>query len=128
MNSFILQLVSTGILLVAIADDLRSRKIHNKLILILLPIALLSAFTIFFIDGGWIFALQKLLTFSLASGFLSLFLGFALYSAKILGGGDVKIYFVFALVAGAQAALWSLLFSFIWGGVLGIVLSIVKNK
>ena len=128
MNSFILQLIATGILLVAVVDDLRSRKIHNKLILILIPIALLSAFTVFFIDGGLVIAFQNLLTFSLASAALSLFFGIALWKAKILGGGDVKIYFVFSLVAGMQATLWSLLISFIWGGVLGIIMSILKGN
>ncbi len=125
---FILTVVATLILLAGVFDDLRSRKIHNKLILILIPIAILSVFVTNFFRVDWIFAFRSLLEVSLASGFIALLLGLALYMAKVLGGGDVKLYFVFALVAGIQATVGALILSFIWGGLLGIFMSVLKNQ
>ena len=123
----VLRVVATLILLAGMVDDLRSRKIHNQLILILIPIALLSVLITHLIKVDWIFGFQSLLTVSLASGVISLLLGVPLYKTKILGGGDVKLYFVFALVAGMKATVGSLLLSFFWGALLGIFMSILKN-
>ena len=124
----VLKIIATVILLIGMIDDLYSRKIHNKLILILLPVVLLSVFTVHAIKGDWIAGFQSLVTVSLVSGFIALLIGIPLHKLKILGGGDVKLYFVFSLAVSWNATIGSILLSFVWGSLLGIFMSILKNQ
>ncbi len=102
-----------------VADDLRSRKIHNWLILILLAVALLS---IFFLQGyGGLFR-------ALGKGLVALGLSLPLTLLKVIGGGDMKLYTVLALVLPPQAVISSLVCSFFWGAILGVIKLILDKK
>ncbi|MBE8221289.1 MAG: hypothetical protein HAW60_01010 [Bdellovibrionales bacterium] len=114
--------LSGGILLLAVIDDLASRKIHNKLLLILLPITL------------------GLLAWNLKSGFLEHLAGSGIavllsvavvlpfVLSKILGAGDLKLLMLLALVLKPQILFQVFLFSFVWASLLGIIQIIVSGQ
>lgn len=100
-------------------DDLRSQKIHNKLILILLPIAIISQFLGFGTQG-------------LALGFLAFGLALCfsipMVLSGMLGGGDMKLYAVFAMATNFHATLWVGVYSLFWGALFGIFRSILMGQ
>ena len=125
------------VLLLACADDLRSKKIHNVLILVLL----FSAFIcIFIFEGvwGWIPAVLRL--------FLALSIAIPLTLLKVMGGGDMKLYAVlgFSLtmapdpapasllsalaVSNFYAVVMTLICGLIWGGALGLIKACLDKK
>ena len=104
-------LFSSCILIVCAIDDLRTKKIHNKLLLFLLPLALAGAF---FLKG---FSLFQIATAAL----LSLVITFPLYAAKALGGGDVKFFFVFALTVTWMEVWQTFFYALPWALLLGMV-------
>ena len=119
-SSFFLTFVSALILIVGLIDDLRSRKIHNKLILVLIPVALLSV--------GFSLGLKSLITMSLLSGILALCLSLPLYFLKIIGGGDLKLFFTVSLVWESETVLWSLILALPWGAFLGLTRSALQGR
>lgn len=104
-------LLTTLILAVGVGDDLRSRKIHNKLILILLFFALAGTFILKGVPGVLAGGLAAL---------LALVMGILLYFAKIIGGGDLKLLFVFALTVTWMEAGTSLIYALPWALLLGV--------
>ena len=108
-----------GILLAGMVDDLRSRKIHNWLILVLFAIAILS---ILFVQG------PAGLFRALGWGFVALGLSLPLTLLKVIGGGDMKLYIVLAMVLTPQAMISCLVCSFFWGAILGVLKLILDKK
>ena len=119
---FFLSFLQLLILLLACLDDLHTRKIHNHLLLILLPIVLVFVFSIGSMHSG---------SFSFSSGFslilggllcfiLAFLLGFPLFYAKVLGGGDVKLLLLFSLTCMVWDFLWILFYSLFWAALLGV--------
>ena len=107
------------ILIVAIGDDLRSRKIHNSLILILGALAFLSVLIFQGVQG--IFpALAKLL--------IALGISIPLVLLKVIGGGDMKLYAVLALLLSPRILFLSLVCAFFWGAALGVIKVILDKK
>lgn len=117
---FDLHLISFFILISGIVDDLRSRKIHNKLILFLIPIALSL---VALIEGP-----QALLYVSLPSGLVALGLSLPLYFLKIIGGGDLKLYFTVSLTWATSETFWSLIWAFPIGLVFGLLRVCFQGK
>ena len=114
------QFILPGLILVsAMVDDLRSKKIHNILIIVLFVIAVVS---IIFLQGfSALFpAFGKL--------FVALGLSASLFFLKVLGGGDVKLYSVLALVLSPRALILSLILGFVWGAILGVIKVILDKK
>ena len=107
------------ILICAVIDDLRSRKIHNVLVLILLAVTVLSIL-IFQGFSGLIPALLKFL--------MALSVTVPLVLLKIIGGGDMKLYAVLALILPPRILLFSLICAFFWGAVLGIIKVVLDKK
>ena len=107
------------ILLAGMVDDLRSKKIHNWLILILLAVASLS---VLFVQGfqGIFPALGKLM--------VALGISVPLVLMKVIGGGDMKLYAVLALVLSPRSLILSLLFAFFWGALLGVIKVVLDKK
>ena len=112
-------LLSGLILLIASIDDLRSRKIHNKLILFLFPFVLASvAFlggTSALIAGGF-------------SAFLALTVGIPLALGRIIGGGDLKLLVLFALTVSWPVFLKVFIYSFPWALLLGLFKIALEKK
>ncbi len=130
------------ILLVGVLDDLRSRKIHNRLILILAALALIFVFC-FQINWNLEEIRQKnqLLVFAflsqllmegvlpvLGKSVLALGLTAPLVLMKVIGGGDMKLYVVLGFVSSPRLLFFSLVFAVVWGGVLGLVKSCLDKK
>ena len=111
-------LFSSLILTICAVDDLRTKKIHNKLLLFLLPLALAGAF---FLKG---FSLLQILTAAL----LSLVITFPLYIGKVLGGGDLKFFFVFSLTITWMEVWQTFFYALPWALLLGMVKLFLDKK
>lgn len=117
---------ATLILLAGVVDDLKSRKVHNALVLALLPVALLA--NLYF--RGWE---GSLIGFGAAA--LALVITIPLFATGILGGGDVKLFTIFALNVDPANMFWTLVYSFLWGAFFGLtkaaldrqLLTLVRN-
>ena len=107
------------ILLTGMLDDLRSRKIHNKLIIVLFLCSL-----IYVLVTNGVGALLP--TFGKCA--LALIISAPLALVKIIGGGDMKLYAVLALSISTYDLFFSLLFSFFWAAALGVIKAILDKK
>jgi len=103
----------TLLLAVGLSDDLHRKKVSNKLIILLMGITLVYVLVYFGLPG---------IKQALLAGVCAFILTFPLFLARILGGGDVKLFFIFAFATlSPTAALWTLIFSVICGSVLGLL-------
>jgi len=113
--STILLLILLGI---AMWGDIRTHKIPNKLNLLILVLGLSLQTWFLGLDG-------------LVSGLLGLSVGFAIfipfYLLKGFGAGDVKLMAVVGTFLGPENTFFAACFSLIMGGVIGIVVLIVKR-
>lgn len=107
------------ILLSAVLDDLRSRKIHNVLILCLLAVAFISVLIVQGVQG---------ILPAVFNVFISLGIGIPLVLLKVIGGGDMKLYAVLALVLSPRVLFASLICAFFWGAILGVIKVILDKK
>src|SRR3954469_24934625 len=99
------------ILCLAMADDLYERRFRNSLFIVALAGGLfLNVLT----DGTYSI---HLIFFNIL---VALALGMPLYAAKIMGGGDVKLFLVMGLFMKWQAEPAVLFFALVWGSLLGI--------
>jgi Flp pilus assembly protein protease CpaA len=118
--------IATLILVAGLIDDLRSRKVHNALVLAALGVATVSSLYFRGLEGSW----GGLSAFALA-----LVITVPLFSLGILGGGDVKLFAAFALCVDPTSMFWTLIYSVIWGALFGLtraalqkqLLAIVRN-
>ena len=119
-NIFLWETIVTAfVLLAAGVDDLRSRKIHNNLILFLIPIVLIA---VVFMKGiqGLLPAFAGMLTAALIA--LPLNLG------KVIGGGDLKLLMVFGLTLNAQGVIFSFFYALPWALLMGVIkMALDKN-
>ena len=120
LNESFLILVSGLILISALVDDLKSRKIHNKLLLCLIPVALIAVL----LTQGW----MALLSTSLLSAFMALVIALPFYFLRIIGGGDLKLYVTVALTWNLTAVFWSLVLALPWGGFLGLIRACLQGR
>lgn len=105
-------LIPTIVLLAGVIDDLRSRKVHNYLVLTLAALA----FTTTFIFGGLPGVKEGLLAFLTA-----LAIGIPLTLARVVGAGDMKLLAAFALATNWSAVVTVSVASVFWGALLGVV-------
>ncbi len=111
--------VATFSLVAGMVDDLRSRKVHNSLVLTLF--ALTVAASLYF--RGPQESLPGLIAFGLA-----LLITVPLFATRILGGGDVKLFGVFALALDPINMFWTLVYSIIWGAVFGVTRAALEKQ
>lgn len=111
--------VATLTLVAGMVDDLRSRKVHNALVLVLL--AIVAASSLYF--RGVNDSMTGLLALVLA-----LVCTIPLFAARILGGGDVKLFGVFALAVDPVSMFWTLIYSFIWGALFGVTRAALSKQ
>ena len=112
-------LVPALVLLAGVVDDLRSRKIHNKLIIVLFVCSLV------FVIGAYGF--RGLLP-ALSNSVLALAISVPLVLCKVIGGGDMKLYVVLALTVSSYNLVFSMLFSFFWAAGLGLIKAVLDKK
>lgn len=111
--------VATLVLIVGTVDDLRSRKVHNALVLLLLPAVLLASFYF----RGW-----EGFLIGLGAMVLALVVTIPLFSLRILGGGDVKLFALFALAVDSPNMFWTLVYSLIWGAMFGLTQAALQRR
>src|SRR5690349_17797116 len=80
-------IVATAILLIGMFDDMRSRRVHNTLLIFLFPLAIFLSVCFRGLDGTMM---------GFGAFILALVLTVPLFAGGILGGGDVKLFAVFA--------------------------------
>lgn len=107
------------ILLIASIDDLRSRKIHNKLILFLLPFVLLG---VLFLKGF------SALFGGFFSAFLAVLVGVPMTMGRIIGGGDLKLLVLVAFTLEWPDFFWIVICSLPWALLLGIFKILLEGK
>jgi prepilin peptidase CpaA len=111
--------VATAILVAGMIDDLRSRKVHNPLVIALLVASLATSFYFRGILGSGV---------GLTALVGALLLTVPLFVFGVLGGGDVKLFAVFALCLDPVCMFWTLVYSFIWGAVFGVVRAALQRN
>jgi Flp pilus assembly protein protease CpaA len=111
--------VATFVLIAGLIDDLRSRKVSNNLVLLLFACA--AGATLYFrgLDGSMP---------GLGAMLLALVITIPLFSMRILGGGDVKLFAVFALAVDPTSMFWTLVYSFVWGSLFGLTKSVLDKQ
>lgn len=115
-----LSVISGVILIAGVVDDLRSKKIHNHLILFFIPLALLS---VLIFKGS-----SSLLSMSLVSGLVSLLISIPLYSLRMIGGGDVKLYLAVSLTWGLNTTILSFVYALPISVVFGLLRTLFKGE
>ncbi len=111
--------VATFALVAGMVDDLRSRKIHNGLVLPLLILVFIANFYYRGIDGFLVGA---------GAMILALVATVPLFMLGIWGGGDVKLFAVFALAVEPVNMGYTLLYSFVWGAIFGLTRSALQRQ
>lgn len=112
-------ILATLILVIGLVDDLRSRKVHNGVVLFSFGVAFVSSF---FFRGfeGTIMGIAALLG--------ALMLTVPLFAGRVLGGGDVKLFAVFSFCLDPASMFWTLLYSFIWGALFGLTRAVLQKN
>ncbi len=100
-------------------EDLRSRKIKNKTVLVSFAICSVMALVL----GG-----LPALGWGLVSVALALLAATPLFMAKVLGGGDVKIFAAVAVLMSAPEVVYTLLASLLWGALLGVLQAVLRGE
>lgn len=107
------------ILLAAVVEDIRTRKVKNRVVLICLGIAAVSSFMF----GGWNGLLHG------AFGFMTAFLlHVPLVYVRVLGAGDMKVMMAFGLATNWEAVLGTAAFALLWGALLGLFRALLGGK
>ena len=111
--------IATFTLVAGLVDDVRSRKVHNVLLLALLPVVVLATLYFRGFDGS----LPGLGAFLLA-----LVMTIPLFAIGMLGGGDVKLFAIFALTVDPSSMFWTLVYSFFWGAMFGVTRATLSKQ
>jgi len=111
--------IASMVLISGLIDDLRSRKVHNSL-LIGLVVGVIAASLYF---RGAMGSIPGMGAFVLALG-----MGLPLFAAGILGGGDVKLFAVFSLAVDPLSSVWTFIYALIWGGLFGVTRALLNGQ
>jgi len=106
-------------MLLSSISDIRIRKIKNAIVLPFIAAGLVT---------NWIISGHNGLTGSLLGAFLPLVLLMALYALKMLGAGDIKLFSAVGAIMGTGFVLYSMAYSFLVGGIISIVLMILRKN
>jgi Flp pilus assembly protein protease CpaA len=111
--------VATFTLVAGLVDDLRSRKVHNALILAMLPFVFLLSFYFRGLDGSLL---------GLGAMVGALIVTLPLFMLGILGGGDVKLFALFSFCLDPMSMFWTLIYSFLWGAAFGVTRAALQKN
>jgi prepilin peptidase CpaA len=108
-----------ALVVIAFYTDAKNNKIPNLLCVVGTLVGLFyhliaSGFT------GLLFSLG-----GLASGFVIMLV---LYLFKIVGAGDVKLFAAVGSFAGTQFTLYTIMYSIVYGGIIGLVILLVRRE
>lgn len=111
--------VATLILVAGLVDDLRSRKVHNGLVISALAVAVSASLYFRGLDGSLIGG---------AAFLMALVATVPLFAFGVLGGGDVKIFAAFAVCVDPASMFWTLVYSIIWGALFGVTRAALQKQ
>jgi prepilin peptidase CpaA len=111
--------VATLTLVAGLIDDMRSQKVHNALVIVLFATALAANFM--FRDGNGLVLGGLALVAAMA-------MAIPLFVLGVVGGGDVKLFAVFALCVDPYTAFWTLVYSIVWGGIFGLTRATLQKE
>lgn len=112
-------ILPTFFILVAVTEDLRTKKVRNPIVIGMIVIALAAAIGI---DG------LKALPWSALGMMTAFFLGFPLFMLGILGAGDVKVFVAASVLLSWDGIIYLGVASLFWGAILGIIRSLVAGE
>ena len=115
----IILIVSGLILILGVFNDIKSRKVNNKLVLAMAIAAALCR-VLFDSPTGLLHGFMAALA--------AFVLSFSLVKIKIIGAGDVKLLMAFALLSDINNVFWIIIYSFVWGAVLGLIKYTVSGE
>lgn len=107
------------ILSMALIEDLRTQKVRNTTIISFAVLALISQAVLFGFNG---------LMGGLFGAMVGLFVCLPLVLMKGLGAGDMKVLAVLGLATNWHVALWTAVFSLVWGALLGIFKAVLDGR
>ncbi len=107
------------LLLLSFISDYKTLKIKNHITLSFTALGIITGIMQKGLEG---------LALSILGWCLPVLLLFVLYALKMLGAGDVKMFGAIGSIAGYGFAMHSILYSFIFGGLAGIGLLIVRKN
>ncbi len=110
--------LAAGLLLAGVMDDLRSRKVHNALIIFCFS---LSCIAVLFIPNQSILEPAKSFAFAFA-------LGFPLWLFRVIGGGDFKLMAAISPLIAFDNVFSFFVFSLVWGAILGLIMAGLDKK
>lgn len=110
--------LAVGLLLAGVVDDLRSRKVHNQLVLFCLSLACLS---VLFDPNQPILEALKSLAFALG-------LGLPLWTFRVIGGGDFKLMAAISPLVPFESVFAFFCWSLVWGAVLGLIMAALDRR
>lgn len=113
---FILTLLLLG---ASVWDDLRTRKVHNRLLISTFVLSLVSA--LFFLGPSAVLQI-----FSSILGAFAFCL--PLYLLRVVGGGDFKLLIAISPLWTWSDIAWTLGYSLVWGAILGLVVVILRKE
>jgi prepilin peptidase CpaA len=106
-------------LIVGFVDDVRSRKVHNPLVILMFVLTLVGTVYVRGVVGS---------IPGIAALMIALLATVPMFALGILGGGDVKLFAVFALALDVPDAMNTLLYSLIWGALFGLSRAAVSKN
>ena len=115
----LLTIVPSFILLAGVVDDLRSRKVHNWLVGVLVVVAM--AFQLF--TQGWAGVQQGALGIGAA-----MVVGVPLVIFKLMGAGDMKLMLAFGMATSWKTTVAVMVLAIVWGALLGLIRAVVAGE
>ena len=111
--------VTLALISASVIDDLRSRKVHNSLVVWIFVLSLAAAL----LKSGPSVLMQVLISMLAAFVFC-----LPLYKLRALGGGDLKLMVALGPVMAWGTVGWTLAYSLVWGSILGLVMVIINRQ
>lgn len=110
MNLDFLKVIITLLCLIAVYQDLTSRRVSNQFVVFGFFTILLSSFWV----NEWSVFLHGFSGFASALG-----VGFLLWRFRVLGAGDIKVMSIIALTLPWERSLEFIFYTLVWGSLLG---------
>lgn len=107
------------LLSLAIISDIKTYKIKNAIILTFLAAGLFTNF----ITGD-----LSLTSGSVIAAIFPIILLFPLFILRMLGAGDIKLFSAVGAIWGIQFVFYSMIFSFLSGGVMALIIMLVNGS
>lgn len=107
------------LLILALISDIKTYKIKN---MIVYPFIIIGIITNFYFNG------LHGLFFSLKGMIVPVFLLIIFFILRMLGAGDIKLFSAIGSIMGVKFVIFTILYAFLAGGVIALLLMIVRKN